>query len=145
MPRGVKGSGSIAKAAPGGSSVLSTLRQARAQLVNEQTGLQKKLAALDATIAAFGGNGVSYGAMPGPAARMGRKGGRGAYRRGSLKECIDGVMAGGEPMEVKEVHAAVLKAGFRSKNKTLAKSIGIALSQMPTVVKVSRGVFRAKG
>ena len=67
-------------------------------------------------------------------------------RRGSLKHFIERVLSAGKgPMAVKDTTAAVLKAGFKTKNKTLAKSVGIALSQMPNVVKVSRGQFRLRG
>ena len=42
------------------------------------------------------------------------------------------------------LQAAVTRAGYKSKNKTLAKSIGIALSVMSTVEKVGRGQFKLK-
>ncbi len=46
-------------------------------------------------------------------------------------------------MTVKDVTTAVRKAGYKSKNKTLDKSVGVALSEMPGVKKVGRGTFRA--
>ena len=48
------------------------------------------------------------------------------------------------PMRRAEVAAAVLKAGYKSRSKTLAKSVGVALRTMPGVKKIGRGVFRAK-
>lgn len=143
MPRGVKGSGPGAAAKAGGGSVLATLRYARAQLISEQSGIQRKLAALDATIAAFGGALSSGGAAAAPQRAGGAS--KAKYRRGSLKERLHQIMtAAGKSMAVKDVHQAVKQSGYKSDNKTLAKSIGIALSQMSTIKKVSRGVFRAK-
>ena len=47
-------------------------------------------------------------------------------------------------MAVKDITAAVLKAGYPSKSKTLAHSVGVALREMPGVVKVGRGQFRLR-
>jgi hypothetical protein len=46
---------------------------------------------------------------------------------------------------VKDVTAAVRAAGYRSKNKTLDKSVGVALREMRQVVKVARGQYRLRG
>lgn len=44
-------------------------------------------------------------------------------------------------MAVKDVTEGVMKSGFKTKNKTLAKSVGIALTQMPMISKLGRGMF----
>jgi hypothetical protein len=72
-----------------------------------------------------------------------RAGGR-APRPGSLKAYILDVMTGSGVMAVKEITAGVLSAGYRTKNRTLAKSVGIALTEMKNVAKVGRGRFRLK-
>ena len=48
------------------------------------------------------------------------------------------------PMTIKEVTAAVLRAGFESRNMELPKTVGKFLAAMPNVVKVDRGVYRMK-
>jgi len=50
----------------------------------------------------------------------------------------------GGVMALKDVTAAVCKAGFKSKDKALARSVGVAMRGMRDVAKVGRGVFRAK-
>ncbi len=47
------------------------------------------------------------------------------------------------PMAVKEVAAVVLKAGHKSKNRALPKTVGKYLAAMPGVQKVGHGTFRA--
>ena len=44
-------------------------------------------------------------------------------------------------MRVAEITDAVVKAGYKTKNRTLAKSVGIALAHTPGVKRVERGVF----
>jgi len=46
-------------------------------------------------------------------------------------------------MAVKDITKGVVRSGYKTKNKTLAKSVGIALTEMPTVEKVGRGQFRS--
>lgn len=47
-------------------------------------------------------------------------------------------------MAVKDVTAAVVRAGYQTRNRTLGKSVGIALAQMPNVTKLGRGTFKLK-
>ena len=47
-------------------------------------------------------------------------------------------------MGVKDVTAAIRKAGYKSKNKTLDNSVGVALADMPNVLKVGRGQYRLR-
>ena len=66
-------------------------------------------------------------------------------RAGSLKDQIAKILSVGKgAMAVRDITARVLKSGYKTRNKTLAKSVGIALTQMPDVVKIGRGVFRRK-
>jgi hypothetical protein len=44
-------------------------------------------------------------------------------------------------MPVEYIAAAIVRFGFKSKNKTLGTSGGIALGDMPGVPRVSRGVY----
>jgi hypothetical protein len=104
----------------------------RAQVTSQIDAIDKALAAMGATIR-------TTGRRPGRGRRVGKT------RPGSLKSYVERVLrTRGGAMAVKDVTAGVLRAGFKTKNKTLAKSVGIALSQMPAVRKVSRGTFRLK-
>ncbi len=57
---------------------------------------------------------------------------------------IGNVLSGAGEMQVRDITARVLRAGYKSRNKTLDKSVGIALAHMPTVRKIGRGVFRLR-
>ncbi len=65
-------------------------------------------------------------------------------RAHSLAGYIERVLAGGAAMTVKEITLAVVAAGYPTRNKTLAKSVGATLAKMPGVVKVGRGLYRKK-
>ena len=91
----------------------------------------------------------SPGALPrahrGPGRPPGRKTGSGrGPRPGSLKAYVLDVLRGRGVTAVKDITAAVLAHGYKTKNKTLAKSVGISLAQMPEAQKVGRGMFRMK-
>ena len=47
-----------------------------------------------------------------------------------------------EGMAVKDITAAVRKSGYKTKNKTLDTSVGIALAEMKNAAKLRRGVYR---
>ncbi len=139
MPRGRKpGSAS-------GAGVVASLQGARGELLAQRDALENQISALDAALAAFGAAaaGGSYSAR-----RAGGGGAAGArtegVRSGSLKEFLIRVLsaAGGE-MSVKDITAGVLRAGYKTRNQTLAKSVGIALTQTPGIKKVGRGKFKA--
>lgn len=119
--------------------------QAMAGLQRYHSELLAERAKIDAQIASVEGALKTMGGATAPARRRGRPaGGAGAARSGSLKEYIEQVLAAGGTMAVRDIADAVLAAGYPTKNKTLAKSVGIALTQMPSVQKVSRGKFRLK-
>ena len=121
------------------TGALREIRAYRQTLVARRAELDSRVNAIDRALTALGA--VSRPAA-GQAARASRRAGS---RKGSLKHFIERVLSTGKgPRAVKDTTAAVLRAGFKTKNKTLAKSVGIALSQMPNVVKVSRGLFRLR-
>lgn len=133
------------------SGAMASLTSLRGNLVAERDALERRIAALNNAIAAFGGS-AAGGRSAGPAAGGGAGGGggrgrgrRSGPRRGSLKEYILNSMKSGQPAYVKDITNSVVKSGYKSKNKTLAKSVGIALAEMVRsghVVKEGRGQFR---
>jgi uncharacterized C2H2 Zn-finger protein len=123
----------------GATPLLRQMQAYRNDLLAQRAQVISKIDAIDKALAAMGGT----ARVPARKPARGRRGR--TMRPGSLKSYIQRVLQGhGGAMAVKDVTAGVLSAGFRTKNKTLAKSVGIALGQMPTVRKVSRGMFRLK-
>ena len=119
--------------------VRDNLLEQRATLDDQITKVDKALAAMDAPWSA-GGARRSAAARPARSRRPVR-----GRRSGSLKEYIAKVLTAPRgAMAVKDITAAILKSGYNSKNRTLAKSVGIALTQMKDMTKVARGVFRKK-
>jgi hypothetical protein len=125
------------------AQLVDSVRAWRSELAAEQAQLAVQLGALDQLLTTLGGT------APKPTAGralQGRtiRGGHGGAREGSLKSYIDRVLrATRRPMRRAEVAAAVLKAGYKSRNKAFAKSVGVALRTMPGVKKIGHGVFRA--
>ncbi len=125
-------------AAKGIGSLLKPLRAFQGNLISQRDDLDSRIQAVDQALGALGG-----GAAVKPAGVTRRRGG--GPRKGSLKSFIERVLRGRvRPLAVKDITAAVLKAGYKTKNKTLDKSVGIALADMATVVKVARGTYRAR-
>jgi len=121
--------------------ILKEMLAYRDNLLTQRDRLAEQIDAIEAALSALGTAPRSTGK---PATAQ-RSTGKSAFRTGSLKSYIADVMSGAaKPMAVKDITAAVLKAGFKTSNKTLAKSVGIALTQMPKVKKVSRGLFRMR-
>ncbi|NLG43035.1 MAG: hypothetical protein GX547_07310 [Phycisphaerae bacterium] len=128
---------------------MQNLTQAREELIAQRAALDEQLAALDTALSAMGRRPMPVRpAAGGPALRAGERRPRGVAtgrRSGSLKEHIARVLsATGGPMAVKDITEGVRRGGYETRNKTLAKSVGIALTQMPEVDKVGRGLFRLK-
>jgi hypothetical protein len=120
---------------------LSGLQSYMNRLCAERDRLTRQIAALQGALGSLGA------ATRGSAGRPpGRPGGGGRRpREGSLKEFITKVLSkNGGPMAVKDVTAAVVRAGYQTRNRTLGKSVGIALAQMPNVTKLGRGTFKLK-
>jgi hypothetical protein len=132
-----------AKAAPrragsgGITQAVSGLRAHVNSLIAQRDALDAEIRTIEQTLQMLGGR-------PTARARGTGASGRGGPRTGSLKEYIINVLRGSGVKSVKDITAAVLKAGYPTKNKTLDKSVGIALAQMPMVQKVGRGQFRLK-
>lgn len=129
------------------TGVIDGLAKARADLVAQRDALDEQIAALDGAMAAMGAVRPARKTAGRPVARriVRRRRGTRARRAGSLKEFIAKAMAGHRgALAVKDITAAVLKSGYKTKNKTLAKSVGIALTQMREVAKVRRGLFKMK-
>lgn len=118
------------------SEAAANLQAMLAGLTSQRDALDRQINAIRGALNAFGG-GAAAAAAAAPAGRAGRQ-----YRRGSLKEYIEQAMRGKGVMAVKDIADGVVKAGYKSKNKTLAKSVGIALTQMPSISKVGRGRFK---
>lgn len=125
--------------------VLGNLQAAERALVAQRSDIDSKLVAIQQAIRAMGGA-AAVGSPAGTRApRIAAGPGRRGPRAGSLKEYILKVLsAAGGPMAVKDITSGVLKAGFKTRNKTLAKSVGIALTDTPGVVKIGRGRFRLR-
>jgi hypothetical protein len=67
---------------------------------------------------------------------------------GSLKDfAVKVLRKSGQPMRLRDIERGVRQAGFKTKNKTLDTSLGIALSELKKkgmVRKVARGVYQAQ-
>ena len=133
-------------------AIISNMTSARGDLVGQRNALDKQISALDRALAAMGSVPKKRRKVRRPAAKRvvakrpaGRRARVGRRRVGSLKDQIASVFSGRKSaMAVKDVTAAVLASGYKTKNKTLSKSVGIALTQMPEMVKIGRGLFRRK-
>ena len=121
--------------------VISSLTRAHNDLAAQRAVLDAQISAIEQALATMGGTFMARAQVRPVVAGATR----GRRRSGSLKEYIGRVLsAKSGPMAVKDITAAVMKAGYPTRNKTLAKSVGIALTQMPEVRKVGRGPFRMK-
>lgn len=129
------------------SAALSGLQSYHGSLMAERDRIDKEIMAIEDAMGVMQGSGITRRAAGGPGRRAGGggAGGGGGMRSGSLKEFIYNVLSSrGEPMAVKDITQAVLDSGYQTRNKTLAKSVGIALAEMPEAQKVGRGLFKAK-
>ena len=119
--------------------LLLQMQAYRNDLLTQRAQVISQIDAIDKALGVMGGTVRASARKPGRGRRAG------TTRPGSLKSYITRVLhARGSAMAVKDGTAGVLKAGFKTRNKTLAKSVGVALGQMPTVRRVSRGMFRFK-
>ena len=123
----------------GAAAATAQIHAYRDQLAAQHDELDAQLVAIDNALAMLGGT-VSVATQP--VARR-RRGGR---HPGSLKDFIVRVLRGRvRPMSVMGITAAVRKAGYATKNRTLDKSVGNALAAVPQVVRVARGQYRLRG
>jgi hypothetical protein len=139
---------------------MRNLQSALQALVAQRSQIDRKIGELEGILRGLGslavvrrgpgrppGSGRGPGRPPGSGRGPGRPRGSGRRgggpREGSLKDVILKVLSNaGEPMKVADISDAVLKSGYSTKNKTLAKSVGIALAGMDGVKKVGRGLYR---
>jgi hypothetical protein len=121
----------------GDNAVASYLMAAHQSLLDERADVDRKITALESALAQFRHPALGKRGPGRPAARP-----AGGYRAGSLKDYILRVLSGGRTAAVKDIADGVVRAGYQSRNKTLAKSVGIALAQMPEVAKMGRGQYR---
>jgi len=128
-----------AQTGAGLAGAVGQLRAYQDELAAQRTQLDAQLAAVESALSALG-------ATASVATRRVTTHGRGAgARQGSLKDHIARVLgARSGPMAVKDVAAAVLKAGYKSRDKTLAHTVGKLLAAMPNTVRVERGQYRLR-
>jgi hypothetical protein len=136
---------------PGGmAGAVRSLHDYHGDLVRQRGELEAQIQAVENALSVMGGVPRTYGRVGRPPGRPpGRRPGRPRAmgrgpRPGSLKAYILDVMSGSGTMAVKDITSGVLSAGYKTKNRTLAKSVGIALTEMKNVAKVGRGKFRLK-
>ena len=131
--------GTLRSKGGGIAAVVGGIQRYCAELAAQCAALGSRIAVVNQALAFLGAGTPVRKASPGKGRR------RAAYRPGSLKAHIQKVLqVHGRPLAVKDVTAAVRKAGYKSKNKTLDKSVGVALADMRSVVKIGRGMFQLK-
>ena len=120
------------------AGVVSGLQASHHALVAERNTVNGQIAAFESALAAMGAVSSSRN---GKAATSGSP----DYRPGSLKAHIQRVLSdAGGALPVADITAGVIRSGFKSKNKTLGTSVGIALADMSTVRRVKRGVYAVR-
>lgn len=132
--------GGMGNRSAGVSGALLGLQAYWSELSAQRAEIEAQIQAVARAIEVMGGHAA-------PARGAGRRPGRppgGGVRPGSLKAFIADVLRGSGIMAVKDITDGVRRAGYKTRNKTLAKSVGIALTEMRGVAKVGRGRFRMK-
>lgn len=121
------------------AGLLASLRAHRDRLADQRNETDNQMQAIDAALAALGESSSTA-----PRADARRKWGKGP-RAGSLKDYVARVLRGlVNGKRVKDIAAAVKKAGYKSKSKTLDHAVSKALADMKNVAKAGRGVYRLK-
>ncbi len=139
-PRGRRTGSVRSMSAIGAAGVLSSLRAYNAELTARCAAVDTQLRAVDAAIGALGA--APARASSRPAKRRAR--GAGGGRAGSLKTYILKVLRQlSTPQSPRQIATRVVKAGYRSKAKDLAKAVGNALPETKGVKRVGFGEYRA--
>lgn len=135
-----------APAAPAASVAATYLQAAHRELLGQRSSLDAQILQIESMLRSFGNRPAVSAAAVGRAPRSVQTGSAAskAYRSGSLKAHIADVLSTGGVQSVKDIADGVMASGYATKNKTLAKSVGIALTEMKNVIKVSRGKFRLR-
>lgn len=132
-------------------NVLSALNSYHRSLMDQFNTVKAEIDAVETTIRQLGaapaavrrGPGRPAAVVASPSAGKGR--GRHGPRSGSLKEYVIRALTGKGVMAVKDITASVMSLGYKTKNKTLAKSVGIALTELKDrVQRVGRGQFKLR-
>lgn len=119
-------------------TLIAGLNASHRALTAERTALDAQISALESALAVMG-------AASAPLSGRTTARAPSEYRPGSLKAYIQRVLSdAAAAMPVAEITAAVVRSGFKSKNKTLGTSVGIALANMPTVRRMKRGIYRLR-
>ena len=122
------------------AAVVANLRTAHAGLVLQRRTVDSQIVAIEKAMNALV---FAPAARPSVSAGKSGRGGPRGIRPGSLTDRIRHVLStSGTPMRVVEITDAVRKSGFKTKNKTLDKSVGLSVRKIPGVVRIGRGVFR---
>jgi len=122
-------------------ALVANLRSAHSGLILQRTTVDSQITAIENALRALqvspGGGRISRAARG-----AGKGGGRRGIRPGSLTDRVQKILASNpEPMRVMEITAAVRRGGFKTKNKTLDKSVGITLRNLPGIVRAGRGLY----
>ena len=118
---------------------MQTLRNG---LLRQQAELQAQIDQVTQALEALGGSVVGGHSRPArPTGNSARSGVRGR-RQDSLKSRILKVMKVGEEMAVKDIAAAVRKAGYKTNSVNFGNQVSNALAQMKEVSKTGRGRFK---
>jgi hypothetical protein len=129
-------------------NLVAALKRYHHSLVNQLSAIQAEVSAVEATIRQMGATTTAAAGKPVYSSAPATKGkGRGRHgpRPGSLKEFIVRALTGKGVMAVKDITAGVRDLGYKTKNKTLAKSVGIALAELKDrVQRVGRGKFKLR-
>ena len=129
----------------GGVRVLKEMRAYHADLMAQRSSLDDQIGAIEAAMGAMGGTAAPRRRRPGPRpGARGRAAGRPrAGRAGSLKDAIVSTLRQyRKAMSPKDLSAAVVKGGYKTKAKDLTKAISNVLPQVKGVKKVGRGMYR---
>ncbi|MCH7592749.1 MAG: C2H2-type zinc finger protein [Planctomycetes bacterium] len=117
--------------------VLGSLKAYHDRLTVQRNEIDSQMQAIDAAMATLGAG----AARPVIVRRSRGKG----PRAGSLKEYIARVLRGlVRGKSVKDIAAAVKKAGYKSKSKRWGHTVSKVLADMKDVTRVGRGVYRLK-
>ena len=124
----------------GRAGLISRIRAHHRELSARGAELEGQIATIDRAIEALGAAPAQKPARPG--GRRVRRAGR-AARAGSLKEYIVRVLRQRRtPLSPKQIAANAVKAGYKTKSKTLHTLVSNALGQMTNIRKAGRGLYR---
>jgi hypothetical protein len=125
--------------------LLSDMQAYRSELADRQNALQQELDSITQAINALGGSAARV-SQP-SAARPGKKRGPGrpksdGPRPGSLGDCILKVLhSASSPMGPNQIAKSVVRSGYKSKARDLAKAVSNALPTLKGVKKISTGRY----